>query len=74
MDKNLEALKALYVAVGGDADDVADMTTNAEVIGAIASVFVPLPAIAAKDAGKVLKVSDEGEWELADDETTQAVG
>lgn len=34
---NLEALKALYVAQGGAAEDVANMTTLSEVIAAIAA-------------------------------------
>lgn len=33
---NLTALKKIYVALGGDADDVADMTLLSEVISAIA--------------------------------------
>lgn len=33
---NVEALKKLYIALGGEAADVADMTTSAEVICAIA--------------------------------------
>ena len=33
---NLTALKAVYVALGGDADDVADCTLLAEVIEKIA--------------------------------------
>lgn len=36
MTSNIDALKEVYVALGGDAADVADMTINAEVIHAIA--------------------------------------
>ena len=33
---NTEALKNLYVALGGSADDVKDLNTSADVINAIA--------------------------------------
>lgn len=36
---NVEALKLLYVAFGGSADDVALLTTNVEVLNAIAENF-----------------------------------
>ena len=36
---NVEALKALYAALGGTADDVADAVTNVEVLNAIADLF-----------------------------------
>lgn len=67
---NVEALKALYVAMGGDIDDVADLTLNAEVITALADVASELvgallPEVDATDNGKVLKVVD-GKWEVAD--------
>jgi hypothetical protein len=35
---NVEALKELYVALGGEADDVANVTTIAEMISEIAKV------------------------------------
>lgn len=65
---NVDALKNLYVALGGDADDFT-ATTNAEAIDAIASV-VPdafasvLPAVTADDNGDILKVV-EGKWAKA---------
>lgn len=65
---NVDALKNLYVALGGDADDFT-ATTNAEAIEAIASV-VPdafasvLPAVTAEDNGDILKVV-EGKWAKA---------
>ncbi len=70
MDNNIKALQNLYVALGGDADDVADVNTNADMINAIAGIaetIKGLPAVKAADNGKILKVV-EGEWALADDE------
>lgn len=62
---NVEALKALYVAFGGDSTDVADMSTNAEVINALATLAAAsggsLPAVTDADDGKVLTVVD-GKW------------
>lgn len=62
---NVEALKALYVALGGDADDVANANTNAELIAALAGVLpesgATLPEVTAADNGKVLTVVD-GKW------------
>ena len=37
--ENVNALKALYVALGGSAADVAALTLNAEVINAIAALI-----------------------------------
>lgn len=45
---NVEALKTLYTALGGDAADVADITTTAEMIVAISEV---VPTNAASDEG-----------------------
>lgn len=70
MDNNIKALQNLYVALGGDADDVADVNTNADMINAIAGIAATikgLPAVKSSDNGKILKVV-EGEWALADDE------
>lgn len=66
MDNNVEALKALYVALGGDADDVADISLISEMINANATVAAgvagaTLPAVTAVDNGKILKVVD-GAW------------
>jgi hypothetical protein len=36
MDKTIDALKALYVALGGTAEDVADLVIIPDVINAIA--------------------------------------
>ena len=64
MGANVEALKALYAALGGSADDVADITTNDGMINAIAAIVKPLPDVSATDNGKVLTVVS-GEWEAA---------
>lgn len=63
---NVEALKALYVALGGDADDVANANTNAELIAALAGVLPEsgeslLPDPSALSNGDMLKVSG-GKW------------
>lgn len=67
---NVEALKALYVAMGGDADDVAELSLNAEIIAAMADVAdamvsALLPEVSDADEGKILKVVD-GKWAVAD--------
>ena len=65
---NVEALKALYEAFGGNAVDVANMSTNAEVINALAELAAAtggtLPAVTDADDGKVLTVVD-GVWDKA---------
>lgn len=69
MGENVIALKALYTALGGDADDVANITTIADMIyklAAIAPSMAGLPAVSATNNGKILKVVD-GAWALADD-------
>ena len=63
---NVEALKALYVAMGGDAEDVENLTLNAEIINALASIAQNivgglLPEVTAADDGKTLQVVD-GKW------------
>ncbi len=69
MGRNVIALKALYVALGGDADDVASISTIDEMIDAIATL-VPtalagvLPDASKATAGQVLTVVD-GEWKAA---------
>lgn len=66
---NVEALKALYVAMGGDEDDVKDLVLNAEIIEALANVASDivgglLPEVTDADDGKVLVVVD-GKWTAA---------
>lgn len=70
---NVEALKGLYVALGGDADDVADITLISDMITEIAKVVTTavakeLPEVDAEDNGKVLKVI-EGKWAVGNDAT-----
>lgn len=70
---NVEALKGLYVALGGDADDVADITLISDMITEIAKVVATavakeLPEVDAEDNGKVLKVI-EGKWAIGNDAT-----
>lgn len=74
MGTNLEQLKAIYVALGGTAADVADMTNNAAVLAQIAlqaatiataATTAELPAVKTADNGKVLTVVN-GKWAAAD--------
>lgn len=62
------ALKALYVALGGDADAVADMVIIPDVISAITTLISAgggiLPKVSATDNGDVLTVV-EGAWAAA---------
>lgn len=71
MDTNVQALKNLYVALGGDLSTVANLATNAEIINAIAelsSSSAKLPSVTSADNGKVLKVVD-GAWSVGTDLT-----
>ena len=70
MDNNITALQGLYVALGGDADDVAELNTIPDMINAIATVAAgvagaTLPEVTAEDNGKVLTVVD-GAWAAAE--------
>jgi hypothetical protein len=69
---NVEALKALYKALGGDESDVAEINTIADMIAEIATVAATatapeLPAVTAAENGKVLKVVN-GKWAVGTDE------
>lgn len=65
---NIEALKDLYVAMGGDADNFTAQT-NPEALELIKTVLpVGLPKVSATNNGKILKVVN-GEWALTDDAT-----
>lgn len=72
MDNTITALKALYVALGGDADDVAEIVIIPDMINAIATqaakaIAPELPKVSATDNGSVLKVVD-GVWAVGTDE------
>ena len=73
MRQIVAALKAIYVALGGSADDVANMTLTADVLNAIATQAAvatapELPAVTAENNGAVLKVAD-GKWAIGTDNT-----
>lgn len=74
MDNTLDALRGLYVALGGDADDVANLVTIPDLIKVISTQVATvvgtkeLPDVDADDNGKVLKVVD-GEWAVGTDAT-----
>ena len=68
---NVEALKELYVALGGSAADVVGIDENAKMIHAIAEQVkkgggggADLPEVTAADNGKALTVVS-GEWAVA---------
>lgn len=66
---NVDALKNLYVAFGGSSSTVANMTTNPEVINALATLISsgatnPLPTVSATNNGQVLTVVS-GKWAAA---------
>ena len=71
MDNTIVALQNLYVAMGGTAADVANITIIPDMINAIAALITSgataeLPAVDADDNGKVLKVAD-GKWSIGTD-------
>lgn len=72
MDTTVEALKNLYVALGGTAADVADINLIPDMINELATVAATatakeLPTVTASDNGRVLKVA-EGKWAVGTDE------
>lgn len=74
MDTTVKALKNLYVALGGSADDVANISLIPDMINKIATVAATatapeLPKVTAADNGKVLKVAS-GKWAVGTDEIT----
>ena len=69
MNNTIDALKALYVALGGSADTVANISIIPEMISAIATLVssgatAELPSVKAADNGKVLTVVS-GKWAAA---------
>ena len=73
MTTTVDALKAAYVALGGSADDVKNITLIPDMITAITPVLIVkigsvLPTVTAADNGSVLKVAD-GKWAVGTDAT-----
>lgn len=69
MDTTVVALRNLYVALGGSADDVADLVIIPDLINAIAIVAASataaeLPKVTSSDNGNVLTVVS-GKWQKA---------
>ncbi len=73
MGTNLEQLKAIYTALGGQSADIAGLTDNAAVLAQIAlqaaivaaaASVTELPEVKAADNGNVLTVVD-GKWAAA---------
>ena len=69
MNQTVDALKALYVALGGSSADVADITLIPDMINAIATLVqsggtAELPSVKSTDNGKVLTVVS-GKWAAA---------
>ncbi len=74
MNNTIDALKALYVSLGGSAGTVANITIIPEMISAIATQAATvvsaanakeLPSVSSTDNGKVLTVVS-GKWAKAD--------
>lgn len=68
---NIEALKQVYVALGGSSSTVENMTVSADVIAAIAAQITSagiatkeLPTVTSSNNGQVLTVA-EGKWTAA---------
>lgn len=69
MNQTVDALKALYVALGGTAADVANITLIPDMVNAIAALVqsggtAELPSVTTTDNGKVLTVVS-GKWAAA---------
>lgn len=60
----VDALKELYVSLGGEESTVSSVTTNAGMVEALANILKPgmfLPEVTEDDNGKTLKVVG-GAW------------
>ena len=69
MNLTVEALKELYIALGGNATNVADITLTPDMIRAIAAFIsgggaAELPTVSSANNGNVLTVVN-GAWEAA---------
>ena len=73
MDNTLDALRNLYVALGGDADDVVNLVIIPDLINAIATqaatittaaTSAELPEVSTTNNGQVLTVVS-GQWAAA---------
>ena len=67
--KNVDALKLVYVALGGSADDVKGITKNPDMIAKLADIIptaiaAELPEVSSTNNGQVLTVVS-GEWAAA---------
>lgn len=74
-NNTMGALKAVYIALGGNSSTVATVTTIPDMLTAIAAQLTAvgitdnlLPAVSAIDNGKILKVAD-GKWGVGTDLT-----
>lgn len=70
MDNTIDALRNLYVALGGDSADVANITIIPDMINAIATHVASggaaeLPTVSTTNNGQVLTVVS-GKWAAAD--------
>ena len=66
MKTTVQALKELYAKLGGDLADVALIDRVPDMIEALNSIAVAVPAPTAEDEGKVITVGEEGELGFAD--------
>lgn len=70
MGDTVKALKAIYVALGGNANDVANITLIPDMLNKIATVAATataaeLPKVTSSNNGQVLTV-DSGKWKAKD--------
>lgn len=65
MKTTVQALKELYATLGGNLADVALIERIPEMIEALNSIAVAVPAPTAEDKGKVITVSDDGALDFA---------